>query len=91
MKAWRVHRYGRPSHALELDEIDPLEPGPGQVRVAVAATVLNFNDIDGCYGRYRTVNPPLPYTAGMEVVGVVDRAGQGAEAWLGRRRREAAA
>jgi NADPH2:quinone reductase len=55
------------------------------VRIAVATTVLNFNDIDGCYGRYRTVNPPLPYTAGMEVVGVVDRAGAGAEDWLGRR------
>lgn len=85
MKAWRVHRHARPTHALRLDDVEPLEPGPGQVRVAVATTVLNFNDIDGCYGRYRTVNPPLPYTAGMEVLGVVDRVGQGAEAWMGRR------
>jgi NADPH2:quinone reductase len=51
----------------------------------VRRTVLNFNDIDGCYGRYRTVNPPLPYTAGMEVVGDVDTAGEGAERWVGKR------
>ena len=85
MKAWRVHRHGRPVHALRLDDIEALEPGPKQVRIAVATTVLNFNDIDGCHGRYRTVSPPLPYTAGMEVVGVVDRVGAGAEDWLGRR------
>lgn len=85
MRAWRVHRHARPSEALELDDLPDLEPGPGQVRIAVKSSVLNFNDIDGCYGRYRTVNPPLPYTAGMEVVGVVDRAGAGAEAWLGKR------
>jgi NADPH2:quinone reductase len=44
-----------------------------------------MNDVDGCYGRYRTVNPPLPYTAGMEVTGTVDAAGEGAETWLGKR------
>jgi NADPH2:quinone reductase len=47
--------------------------------------VLNYNEIDGCHGRYLTVNPPLPYTLGMEVLGTVDAAGAGAEAWLGRR------
>jgi NADPH2:quinone reductase len=85
VKAWRVHEYGRPSEALQLDEIDAPEPAPGQLLVDVSATVLNFNDIDGCYGRYRTVNPPLPYVAGMEVVGRVTAAGPGGEAWIGKR------
>jgi len=85
MKAWRVHRHANPKQALELDELPDLEPGPGQVRIAVRTAVLNFNDIDGCYGRYRTVNPPLPYVAGMEVVGRVDAAGEGASGWLGKR------
>lgn len=85
MKAWRVHQHGTPTQALRLDEIEALEPGPGQVRIAVSHTVLNYNDVDGCYGRYKTVNPDLPYTAGMEVVGTVDAAGEGAEAFLGRR------
>ena len=85
MRAWRVHRYGRPSEALELDDIDPPKPGPGQLLVRARSTVLNFNDVDGCYGRYLTIHPPLPYTLGMEVVGDVEAAGPGAEAWIGRR------
>jgi NADPH2:quinone reductase len=85
MKAWRVHRYGNPSKALDLDELAVPEPGPDQVRVKLRCSVLNFNDVDGCYGRYLTVHPELPYTLGMEVVGTVDAAGPGAEAWLGRR------
>src|SRR6478735_8442991 len=85
MRAWRVHRYGSPSEALDLDDVPEPEPGPGTVRVRSRATVLNYNEVDGCRGRYLTVNPPLPYTLGMEVLGVVDAAGPGAEAWVGRR------
>ncbi|HEV2309881.1 MAG TPA: alcohol dehydrogenase catalytic domain-containing protein, partial [Acidimicrobiia bacterium] len=85
IRAWRVHRYGEPSTALELDEVPDPSPGPGQVLVQTAATPLNFNEVDGCFGRYRTVNPPLPFTLGMEAVGEVVAAGDGAEAWLGRR------
>jgi len=61
------------------------EPGAGQVRVRSLAGVLNWNEIDGCHGRYRTVDPPLPYTLGMEVLGRIAAVGPGAEAWLGRR------
>src|SRR5262245_29896039 len=85
MRAWRVHRAGRPSEALRLDEIECPCPGPREVRVRVRSAALNFNEVDGCRGRYRTVNPPLPYTLGMEVLGVVDAAGTGAERWLGQR------
>jgi NADPH2:quinone reductase len=85
MKAWRVVRNGRPTEALELLEIERPDPGPGEVRARVAATACNFNEVDGCYGRYKTVDPPLPYTLGMEAVGVVDAVGEGAEAWLGKR------
>ncbi|HVH07328.1 MAG TPA: alcohol dehydrogenase catalytic domain-containing protein, partial [Myxococcota bacterium] len=85
MKAWRVVRHGPPSEALELCEIEAPVPGPGEARIAVHATACNLNEVDGCYGRYRTIDPPLPYTLGMEVVGVVDAVGAGAERWLGRR------
>ena len=85
MKAWRVHRAGRPSFALRLDDIPKPEPGPGEVLVRTRAAALNFNEIDGCYCRYATINPPLPYTLGMEVLGVVEAAGAGADHWLGRR------
>ena len=85
MRAWRVHRYGSPSEALELDEVDRPDAGPCDVLVRATATVLDYNDVDGCRGRYLTVKPPLPYVLGMETVGVVEAAGPGAEEWVGRR------
>jgi len=85
VKAWQVQRYGRPSEALRLVDVDVPEPGPGEVRVRTRATVLNYNEVDGCRGRYLTINPRLPYTLGMELVGVVEATGAGAESWLGRR------
>lgn len=85
MKAWRVHEFGEPRDALQLDEVPDPMPGDGEILVRVATTTLNFNDVDGVRGRYRTVSPPLPYTPGMEVLGVVEDAGAGAERLIGRR------
>lgn len=85
MKAWRVHRAGKPSEVLQLDEIPIPAPGPGEIRVKARAAALNYNEVDGCHGRYLTVNPQIPYTLGMEVMGTVDAAGPGAEEWIGRR------
>ena len=85
MKAWTVTAAGAPSDVLELRDTPVPEPGPGQVRVRVATTVCNKNEVDGCRGVYRTVNPPIPYVLGMEGVGVVDAAGEGEDAWFGKR------
>jgi NADPH:quinone reductase len=85
MRAWRVHRYGAPSDVLQLEEIDPPEPGAGEVRIRVQAVTLNFNDLDGIHGRYKTVRAPLPYAPGMEVLGVVEQCGPGADGWIGKR------
>jgi NADPH:quinone reductase len=85
MKAWRVHQFGEPEEVLRLEEVPAPVAGPGELLVRVAAVTLNFNDVDGVRGRYRTVRPPLPYTPGMEVLGYVDGAGTGAEGWLGKR------
>ncbi len=85
MRAWQVKRYGRPTEALELVELPDPEPGPGELLVRTTASVLNYNEVDGCHGRYLTINPPLPYTLGMECVGEVVGTGSGAESWLGKR------
>src|SRR3954469_3758535 len=85
MRAWQVKRYGTPTDALELVEVPDPEPGPGELLVRATASVLNYNEVDGCHGRYLTINPPLPYTLGMECVGEVVGTGAGAESWLGRR------
>jgi NADPH2:quinone reductase len=85
MRAWRVHEFGEPEDVLRLEEVPAPTAGPGEILVRVAAATLNFNDVDGVRGRYRTVRPPLPYTPGMEVLGLVEETGTGAEAWLGKR------
>jgi NADPH:quinone reductase len=85
MRAWRVTRYGRPSQALVLCTIPSPHPGPGEILVATSASACNYNEVDGCHGRYLTINPPLPYTLGMEFVGEVIATGPGAEVWMGRR------
>jgi len=85
MRAWQVVRHGAPTQALELREVAEPAPGPGEILVRTAASVLNYNEVDGCHGRYLTIDPPLPYTLGMECVGLVVAAGPGAESWIGRR------
>src|ERR1700761_7883530 len=61
------------------------EPGPGEVRVKGRGASLNFTDIDRCRGKLVAVSTPPPFTLGMDVCGVVDAAGEGAEAWIGKR------
>jgi NADPH:quinone reductase len=85
MKAWVVRRYGAPAEVLELDEVDEPDPEANEIRVRVEAATLNFNDLDGIHGRYKTVPVPPPYTPGMEVLGRVEGAGPGADEWIGRR------
>jgi NADPH:quinone reductase len=85
MRALQVTTHGRPGEVLAIRTIDRPEPGPGEVRVKVAAASLNFNDIDRCRGKLVSVPTPPPFTLGMDVCGVVDTAGVGAEAWLGKR------
>ena len=85
MKAWLVREFGAPTDVLGCDEVDAPEPGPGEVQIAVEAITINFNDIDGIRGRYRTVPIEPPYIPGMEVLGRVRAVGPGAEALIGTR------
>lgn len=85
MKALQVYRNAAPLEALRVADIEKPEPGPGQVRIKVAAASLNFNDIDRCYGRRISVPLTPPFTLGMDACGVVDAAGAGAEQWIGKR------
>jgi NADPH2:quinone reductase len=85
MRALQVTEHGRPGEVLAVRTIERPEPGAGEVRVKVAAASLNFNDIDRCRGKLVSVPTPPPFTLGMDVCGVVDAAGEGAEAWVGKR------
>src|SRR5262249_3896992 len=85
MRAWRTHRYGAPREVLQLDRVPIPAPGPGEVRVRVQAIPLNLNDLERITGGNMMVRPELPYSPGMEVMGVVDACGAGAESFAGRR------
>jgi NADPH:quinone reductase len=85
MRAWRLHRYGRPTEVLQLDEVPIPEPEAGELRVKVHAIPFNLNDLERITGGNMMVRPELPYSPGMEVMGVVDACGAGTEEWLGRR------
>jgi len=74
MQALRVHELGEPADVLRLEEVEAPEPGPGEVRIRVHAASLNFPDVLMCRGEYQ-LKPPLPFTQGAEVAGVVDALG----------------
>jgi NADPH2:quinone reductase len=75
MRAVRVHEPGGPE-ALRVEELAPPEPGPGEVRIAVAAAGVNFIDI---YQREGLYPLPRPFTAGSEAAGTIDAVGAGVE------------
>ncbi len=85
MRAWRTHMYGQPLDVLKLDEVAIPDPDPGEMRVKVQAIPLNLNDLERITGGNMMVRPDLPYSPGMEVMGVVEACGAGTEKWLDRR------
>ncbi|HEX6311320.1 MAG TPA: NADPH:quinone oxidoreductase family protein [Acidimicrobiia bacterium] len=76
MRAWRVHELGEPADVLKLEDVSEPAPGPGEVRIDVAAASLNFPDVLMCRGEYQ-VKPSLPFTPGSEVAGTVAAVGEG--------------
>jgi len=74
-KAIVVKQTGGPE-ALSVEERDPGNPGPDQVRVAVRAAGVNFIDV---YFRSGLYPRPLPFVAGLEGSGVVEEVGEDVE------------
>src|SRR5579863_3964271 len=85
MRAWRTHAYGQPLEVLKLDTVPIPTPEPGELRVKVQAIPLNLNDLERITGGNMMVRPELPYSPGMEVMGIVEACGPGTEYWAGRR------
>jgi NADPH:quinone reductase len=76
MHAIFVTKHGPPD-VLELMDAPMPEPGPGQVRIKVAATTVNFADIQQRRGGY-TLAATVPFIPGLEFAGTVDKLGPGA-------------
>lgn len=75
MKALMCNELGEPS-SLELQTSADLNAGPGQVLIDVHAAGVNYPDGLLVAGQYQT-KPPLPFTPGSEVAGVVLAVGDG--------------
>lgn len=71
--AIRIERTGGPE-VLVLAAHDPGAPGPGQLRIRVAAAGVNFIDV---YFRTGLYPRPLPFVAGLEGAGRVESVGAG--------------
>lgn len=77
MKVARIHNYSGPT-AVKIDEIDVLQPDPGEVRIRVGAAGINNSDLQTTYGSYRGYGyQGLPHILGQEAAGEVDAVGMG--------------
>jgi len=77
MRAIRCNQYGPPD-SLMLEELPDLTPGPDQVVIDVKAAAVNFPDVLIIENKYQ-MKPPLPFTPGAEVAGIVRAAGERAK------------
>lgn len=75
MKAVLCKEFG-PPEKLSVENIDALNPGKGQVVVTVKACGVNFPDTLIIQGKYQ-FKPPLPFSPGSEIAGVIKEVGEG--------------
>lgn len=74
MRAVRVSGFGGLERLAVVDETMP-EPAPGQVRVRVHASGLNFSDVLQRQGTYLR-GPRPPFISGCEAAGVIEESGE---------------
>lgn len=74
MRGILIRRYGG-SEVLEYGELPDPEPRPGEALVRVSVAGVNFTDV---YQRTGAYPGSLPFTPGVEGVGVVEKLGPGA-------------
>ena len=75
MKAVLCRQFG-PPESLVVEDVPSPRPGPGAVVVSVKAAGVNFPDVLVIQDRYQ-YKPPLPFSPGCELAGVVKEVGDG--------------
>jgi len=75
MKAVVCKQYG-PPESLVVEELPSPRPGRGEAVVSVRAASLNFPDVLIIQNKYQ-FKPPLPFSPGSELAGVVKELGEG--------------
>lgn len=76
MKAALYRRFGKASDVLELVELDTPAPGPGEVRVKLAASGVNPSDVKSRAGLSRPMTAAFQIP-GSDGAGVIDAVGEG--------------
>jgi len=75
MKAVLCKQFGPPD-SLVVEEVAAPKAGMGEVVIAVKAASLNFPDVLIIQNKYQ-FKPPLPFSPGSELAGVVKEVGEG--------------
>jgi crotonyl-CoA carboxylase/reductase len=86
MDAWviRPERLGDPKDAMQLEQIEIPEPGPGEVLVRVMAAGVNYNGVWASLGLPVSIFRYTGYDfhiAGSDASGIVERVGPGVTRW----------
>ncbi|MDN3016265.1 NADPH:quinone oxidoreductase family protein [Paenibacillus sp. BSR1-1] len=84
MKSWLVKELGEPSDVLRMENVENPERGENEVLIQVRSVALNFFDILLCQGKYQE-KPPLPFSIGSEVSGIVVQVKEGSKFKEGQR------
>jgi NADPH:quinone reductase-like Zn-dependent oxidoreductase len=74
----RFHELGGPE-VLRVDQVEVGAPGPGEVRIKVAA--IGLNRVEAMFRSGGFGAPPLPAKIGYEAAGVVEALGDGVTAF----------
>ncbi len=77
MKAVLCKAYG-PPESLVVEEVPAPIAGPGEVVISVKAAGVNFPDVLIIQNKYQ-VKPPLPFSPGSELAGIVKAVGEGVD------------
>lgn len=80
MRALVCHALSDDFSGVEIREVEPPTPGPGEVLIEVRATSLNFPDLLLCQGKYQLKLDP-PFIPGMDLAGTVAALGEGVDSF----------
>jgi NADPH2:quinone reductase len=75
VKAVLCKAYG-PPESLTVEDVPSPVPGPGEAVISVKAASVNFPDVLIIENKYQ-VKPPLPFSPGSELAGIVKAVGDG--------------
>jgi len=78
VKAVLCHKFG-PPESLQLETIEASAPAAGEAQIDIKAAALNFPDVLMIEGKYQS-QPPMPFSPGGEIAGVVSAVGEGVSA-----------